>query len=202
MNVAPSKRKHALDRGRPRATGLTAIGLCIAALAAPAPAGAAHVRKAAVDLHLNSNTLENLSEEGVLSGPVEPAHFVFGNMRFPFDRGHLETGQHRHGRVHALGGVRFFRDDGRTLMLDSPSIVARKHTAALNMLVEGVPVRVAYVPKYEIAQGKRVQIDGFARFSQSGADLMAETFGSTYPHPETPLGTLRVDMRLRAPAAR
>jgi hypothetical protein len=203
MNEARGKQKRTSDRSPSPAKRLIAIGLCIAGVATPAPAAAADVRKAEVDLHLKNHTLENLSEEGILSRPVAPARSTRAGTRFPLDRGHLKTGRHRHGKVHGLGGLMFARDDGRTVVLDSPSIVVRKHTAAIDMLVQGIPVRVAHLPHYNVArQGRRVEIKGVALFSQSGAELMTETFGSPYPHPDTQLGTLILDMRLRAPADR
>src|SRR3954447_15283798 len=177
--------------------GFIALGVCMAAMAMPAAAGAAPLGNAAVDLHLNSNTLENLSELGVLSRAADPAHYVAGNLRFPFDHGHLKTGRHRHGRVHGFGGGTFARDDGRSVTLNTPTIVINRHSATLEMLVQSAPVQVARVPNYKIArQGRRVEIKGLAKLTQAGADAIAMTFDSPYPHPETPLGSLHIGMRL------
>jgi hypothetical protein len=195
-------REALTESGRCLDRAVLVVGLCLAVVAArAADADAEPVASAQIDLHLNGNTFDNLSELGVLSGIVEPAHFARVDIRFPLDRGHLHLGPRRRGKLHGLGGVSFFREDGRTVAIDSPSIVIRKHTARLFLTAQGHRLGVAYLPQYEIThQAERFEVKGLTRFSQAGASLMNGTFASTYPHPGTPLGVLDIKARLGAPS--
>ena len=184
--------------GRTLSVVLISFGLWLTGLAAAsAPAGAAALDRAKIDLHPNHNTLGNLSELGILSRPVAPADFAGVDWRFPLDFGDVEFGRHARGDMLAKGGFSFFDESGRNVTFRYPSIDLMGGIADLWMKAGGTWWKVAHLPEYELTrERRRFEVKRLARFASHGAGLITERLDTTYPHRKTLLGVLHIEARL------
>ena len=149
---------------------LTVLGLCLAAIAATAtPAGAVRIASAKIDLHSNDNTLENLSELGILSRITGRATTAGVDARFPLDHGHVDPSAHFTGALHAQGGLQYFTDDGRVVGFKRPSILLSKRRAKLFMSSNGESIRLATLRKAKRAgTDDGFELEGLGEVQRSG----------------------------------